>query len=88
MQLLPTTALDYGCADPKDPKANVEAGCRHLARLQAKLGSELNLVLAAYNAGEGAVARSKGVPKYRETQAYVRSVLAHHARLTALDPPL
>jgi hypothetical protein len=88
MQLLPATALDYGCANPKDPKANVEAGCRHIARLHAKLGGKLDLVLAAYNAGEGAVARSKGIPRYRETQAYVRSVLGHVARLAARDPGL
>lgn len=88
MQLMPMTALDYGCANPQDPKANVEAGCRHIARLHAKLGGELDLVLAAYNAGEGVVARANGVPRYRETQAYVRSVLAHRARLTASDPAM
>lgn len=80
MQLLPATASDYGCPDPRDPRANVEAGCRHLARLTDKLDGDLDLVLAAYNAGEGAVERAGGIPAYRETQEYVRSVRRHLAR--------
>lgn len=82
MQLMPATAGDYGCTDPADPAKNIEAGCLHLARLQGKLGS-LDLVLAAYNAGEGAVARWGGVPRYAETLRYVRLVRAHLERLAA-----
>ena len=87
MQLMPATARDYGCANPRDPSANVEAGCAHLARLQRKL-VDLPLVLAAYNAGEGAVQRSKGIPKYRETQSYVKNVLAHRQRLSEASPSM
>lgn len=80
MQLMPGTARDYGCTNPRDPSANVNAGCAHLARLQQRL-VDPSLVLAAYNAGERAVERSKGIPNFRETQAYVRNVLAQHRRL-------
>jgi soluble lytic murein transglycosylase-like protein len=82
MQLMPKTALDYGCSDPKDPGSNLDAGCRHLARLTDKLGGNVDLVVAAYNAGEGAVAKAGGIPKYRETRNYVRDVKRHLARLT------
>jgi hypothetical protein len=73
MQLMPDTARQYAVADPYDPRANVEAGVRHLkALLQAY---PLNLALAAYNAGEGAVQRFRGVPPYAETRNYVAQVL-------------
>ena len=85
MQLLPSTAKDYGCSDPTDPTANVDAGCTHLARLKKSFGDELSLVLAAYNAGESTVRKAKGIPRYKETQGYVRDVLAHRARLMQRD---
>lgn len=87
MQLMPATARDYGCKNPKDPGANIDAGVRHLARLIDKLGGNVDLVAAAYNAGEGTVARAGGIPKYRETRNYVRDVKRHLARL-APPPPL
>ena len=87
MQLMPATARDYGCSNPRDPSANVEAGCAHLARLVKKL-VDLPLVLAAYNAGEGAVEKSKGIPKFRETQSYVTNVLAHRTRLSESPPAM
>ena len=79
MQLLPTTAADYGLTEAallRDPEANLEAGCRHLARLHGKMDGDLELTLAAYNAGEGAVARFGGVPAYTETREYVRRILS------------
>lgn len=87
MQLMPATARDYGCKDPRDPSSNVDAGCAHLARLQGKF-VDLPLVLAAYNAGERTVERSKGIPKYRETQSYVKNVLAHRQRLSETEPQM
>lgn len=75
MQLMPRTAADYGCIAPEDPAENIEAGCRHLARLHDRLSGRLDLVLAAYNAGEGTVARVGGLPPYRETRSYVRTIL-------------
>jgi hypothetical protein len=76
MQVLPTTAADYGITELTDPEANLEAGCRHLARLSGRMRGDLELTLAAYNAGEGAVARFGGVPAWTETRDYVRRVLA------------
>jgi len=80
MQLLPTTAADYGITRLRDPESNLEAGCRHLARLSGKMEGDLELTLAAYNAGEGAVARFGGVPAYTETRDYVRKILARLER--------
>ena len=64
------------------PAANLEASARYLKLLQARFGNDLRLVLAAYNAGEGAVERhGRRVPPYAETQAYVRNVLAVYTEL-------
>ena len=76
MQLLPSTAADYGCKNLRDPASNIDAGCRHLARLVQVLGPQVDLVVAAYNAGEGVVQRTGGVPRYKETRDYVRNVMA------------
>jgi soluble lytic murein transglycosylase-like protein len=73
MQLMPTTARQYGVSNPYDPIANVEAGIKHLKSLLERL--PLALALAAYNAGEAAVARFHGIPPYPETQAYVGRIL-------------
>jgi soluble lytic murein transglycosylase-like protein len=73
MQLMPETARQYGVANPYDPIANIEAGIKHLKGLTERL--PLRLALAAYNAGEAAVAKFRGVPPYPETQAYVGRIL-------------
>jgi hypothetical protein len=74
MQLLPSTAAMYGVTDLTDPDQNLSAGARHLRALMDEFGGDLTLVLAAYNAGSGAVRRSGGVPDYRETRNYVSKV--------------
>jgi hypothetical protein len=74
MQLMPQTVREYNLRNPYDPKSNIEAGIKRLKSLIDKWGVEL--ALAAYNAGEGAVARFNGVPPYRETQSYVSRILA------------
>jgi Transglycosylase SLT domain len=74
MQLMPSTARVYNVRNPFDPKANIEAGIKHLKSLIDRYGTEL--ALAAYNAGEGAVAKFNGVPPYRETRNYVSRILA------------
>lgn len=82
MQLLPTTARRYGAFNAFDPEQNIYAGARYLADLLARYGARnLDLVLAAYNAGENAVERyGRRVPPYRETRAYVPNVLrVYHA---------
>ena len=76
MQLMPQTARQYGVTARRlyDPRANIEAGIKHLKSLLDHL--PLHLALAAYNAGEGAVQRFRGVPPYPETQKYVSTILA------------
>jgi soluble lytic murein transglycosylase-like protein len=74
MQLMPSTARSLNVSNPFDPAQNVDAGVRHLRSLLDNYRGNVTLSLAAYNAGEGAVARSAGVPKFRETQNYVRRI--------------
>ncbi len=74
MQLMPSTARSLNVKNPFDPDQNVDAGVRHLKQLLENYGGDVNLTLAAYNAGSGAVARSAGIPRYAETQNYVRRI--------------
>jgi soluble lytic murein transglycosylase-like protein len=74
MQLMPQTARSLNVKNPFDPDQNVDAGVRHLKHLLENYGGDVNLTLAAYNAGAGAVARSSGVPHFAETQNYVRRI--------------
>ncbi len=74
MQLMPSTARSLNVSNPFDPAENVDAGVRHLRKLLDSYGGNVRLSLAAYNAGSGAVARSAGVPHFRETQNYVRRI--------------
>lgn len=74
MQLIPTTAQRYGAYDVFDPKQNIDAGVKYLRTLLERYHGNLDLALAAYNAGEGAVDRAHGVPSYRETRDYVQKV--------------
>ena len=75
MQLMPATASRLGVADPFDPEQNVRGGVREFARLIDRYRGNLQLALAAYNAGEGAVARYRGIPPYNETRNYVSRIL-------------
>ena len=74
MQLMPSTARSLKVNNPFDPEQNVDAGVRHLKQLLENYGGNVDLTLAAYNAGSGAVARSAGVPHFAETQNYVRRI--------------
>jgi soluble lytic murein transglycosylase-like protein len=74
MQLMPSTARSLNVSNPFDPTQNVDAGVRHLRELLDSYGGNVPLSLAAYNAGSGAVARSAGIPHFRETQDYVRRI--------------
>ena len=64
MQLMPQTARSLKVKNPFDPQQNVDAGVRHLKHLLENYSGDVNLTLAAYNAGAGAVARSAGIPHY------------------------
>ena len=75
MQLMPATARRLSVARPFDPASNVRGGVRYLRELLDRYGNRPDLVLAAYNAGEGAVETYGGVPPYRETVAYVQRIL-------------
>jgi len=74
MQLIPTTAQRYGAYDVFDPQQNIDAGVKYLRTLLERYNGNLDLALAAYNAGEGAVDRAHGVPSFRETRNYVQKV--------------
>ncbi|HVO58976.1 MAG TPA: lytic transglycosylase domain-containing protein [Dongiaceae bacterium] len=74
MQLIPTTAQRFGVNDLYSPQQNVDAGVRYLKTLLERYNGNLDLALAAYNAGEGAVDRAHGVPSFRETRNYVQRV--------------
>ena len=74
MQLIPTTAQRYGAYDVFNPQQNIDAGVKYLRTLLERYNGNLDLALAAYNAGEGAVDRAGGVPLYRETRNYVQKV--------------
>jgi soluble lytic murein transglycosylase-like protein len=85
MQVLPETAAEIGYPDAADPASNLEAGCRYLAALLESFGGDVELALAAYNAGPGAVRRWGTVPPYRETKTFIARVAAEYERLTGLD---
>ncbi len=87
MQLMPQTARELNVTNPFDPQQNVDAGVRHLKRLMENYGGDVNLTLAAYNAGAGAVARSAGIPNFRETRNYVTRITSlYHSELYHGEP--
>lgn len=75
MQLIPETAARFGVRSPYDPAQNVRGGTAYLQWLLAYFQGDVTLAVAAYNAGEAAVNRYRGVPPYAETRAYVRKVI-------------
>jgi len=89
MQMMPETLADYGVKDPFDPAANLDAGARYFSSLLEQFSGNVELALAAYNAGPAVVERYGAVPPYRETRAFVRRVLARygsHVQATGPKP--
>lgn len=80
MQLMPATARYLGVSNIFDPRENVMGGTRYLRTLLDTFHGDLDLTLAAYNAGPGAVRKYRGVPPYQETRAYVASIRASYER--------
>lgn len=80
MQLMPATIGRLSVGDAFDPHENIGAGVRYLRQLLDQFQGDLRLALAAYNAGENAVLRYRGVPPYQETREYVKKVLSQYRR--------
>ena len=81
MQLMPQTAKRFKVKDSFDPEQNIDGGAQYLKFLIKLFDNDMDLVLAAYNAGEGAVQKYGGIPPYPETINYVKKVKAYYSHL-------
>lgn len=85
MQLMPATARRFGSADSWDPRQNILAGSKYLRWLMDYFGEDMELTVAAYNAGEGAVMQAgRRIPRFAETEKYVPKVLSIYKRAKRL----
>lgn len=80
MQLMPATAERFGCTDRNDPAENIAAGTKYLSWLLKRFAGNVELALAAYNAGEGSVDKYDGVPPYTQTQNYVKVICQRYGK--------
>jgi len=80
MQLMPAAAERFGCHDRNDPAENIEAGTKYLSWLLKRFSGNVELALAAYNAGEGSVDKYNGIPPYTETQNYVKIISQRYGK--------
>jgi soluble lytic murein transglycosylase-like protein len=87
MQLMPLTANDMQVYDPFDPKQNINGGTRYLRKMLGLFNGNLRMSLAAYNAGPGRVSRLGRVPRYRETQNYIKKVQYFYREYKSTSSP-
>lgn len=87
MQLIPKTAARFGVTDSYNPDQNIRGGTNYLKILNKRFKGDLVKTIAAYNAGEGAVDKYKGVPPYKETRRYVKKVMHVYAKLSGSKVP-
>ena len=81
MQLMPATAKRFGCEHPDNPEENITAGTKYLSWLLKRFAGNVELALAAYNAGEGSVDKYDGIPPYNETQNYVKIISQRYGKM-------
>jgi soluble lytic murein transglycosylase-like protein len=82
MQLMPATAKELGVSEPFNARQNIRGGTSYLRKMMNKFDGDIELALAAYNAGPTAVKKYKGIPPYKETQSYVKRIMKKFKKYT------